>query len=189
MMNSTNNYLPTDNYQENRRYKIANRTSSTNIGFGILAIINAYDLGFISETEAVDKLCNIYTTIDKLEKWNGHLYNWYNIKTLAPLRPRFVSTVDSGNFVACLYVAKEFFNELMGNKDYGKRTDIKYDKRIIGLLEYTKKLIEDTDFTTLYDASRNLFTIGFDQESGKLVDSYYDMLMSESRITSLIAIA
>lgn len=189
MMNSINNYLPTDNYQENRRYKIANRTSSTNIGFGILAIINAYDLGFISIKEAIDKICNVYSTIDKLEKWNGHLYNWYNIKTLAPLRPRFISTVDSGNFVACLYVAKEFFNELMGNKDYGKRADIKYDSRIEGLLEYTINLIENTDFTALYDTSRNLFTIGYDQESGKLIDSYYDMLMSESRITSLIAIA
>ena len=47
MMSSVNNYLPTDNYQENRRYKIANRTSSTNIGMAILAIINAYDLKFI----------------------------------------------------------------------------------------------------------------------------------------------
>ena len=44
----------------------------------------------------------------KLERWHGHLYNWYNIKTLEPLRPRFVSTVDSGNFVSALYVAKDF---------------------------------------------------------------------------------
>lgn len=188
MMTKINNYLPTDNFQENRRYKIANRTSSTNIGFGILAIINAYDLNFISLEEAIVKLQNIYETISKLEKWNGHLYNWYNIKTLEPLRPRFVSTVDSGNFVASLYVAKEFFLNING-RNHTLKNDIVYDKRIEELLLQTEELIEDTDFTALYDTSRNLFSIGYAQETGNLVDSYYDMLLSESRTMSLIAIA
>lgn len=189
MMTATNNYLPTDNYQENRRIKIVNRTSCTNIGFGILSIINAYDLKFITEDEAVERLYNIYNTIAKLEKWNGHLYNWYNIKTLEPLRPRFVSTVDSGNFVACLYVAKEFFEELIGNKDYVKLKTRYYDSRINELIKLNDKLIEDVDYTVLYNTDRNLFSIGYNQEIGKLEDSYYDMLMSESRTTSLIAIA
>ena len=189
MMTPVNNYLPTDNYQENRRYKIANRTSSTNIGMGILAIINAYDLKLISKSEAILKLKNVYKTLEKLEKWNGHLYNWYNIKTLEPLRPRFVSTVDSGNFIACLYVAKQFIIELRSNTSFGKREDEEYDETLDYLYDINEQLIEETDFKTLYDASRNLFYIGYAQESGELVDSYYDMLMSENRTTSLIAIA
>ena len=189
MMTATNNYLPTDNYQENRRMKIVNRTSSTNIGFGLLSIINAYDLDFISEEEAIEKLCNIYSTILKLEKWNGHLYNWYNIKTLEPLRPRFVSTVDSGNFIACLYVAKEFFEELIGSKDYVKLKTRHYDSRIDDLIKINNKLIENVDYTVLYNTDRNLFSIGYNQEIGRLEDSYYDMLMSECRTTSLLAIA
>src|SRR5699024_10132298 len=108
MMNDTNNYLPTDNFQENRRYKIAGRTSSTNIGFGLLAIVDAYDLGFINKEDAIERLVKVYNSIMKLEKWHGHLYNWYNIKNLEPLRPRFISTVDSGNFVASLYIMKQF---------------------------------------------------------------------------------
>ncbi len=189
MMSSVNNYLPTDNYQENRRYKIANRTSSTNIGMAILAIINAYDLKFITEDETLTKLSNLFNTLQKLEKWNGHLYNWYNIKTLEPLRPRFVSTVDSGNFIACLYVTKQFLIELKDEKAYEKSDVYEYDNRIDTLLETTVQFINNTDFTCLYDATRNLFYIGFDQESGKLANSYYDMLMSEARTTSLIAIA
>ena len=190
MMTPVNNYLPTDNYQENRRYRIVNRTSSTNIGFAILSIINAYDLKFITKDDAILRLNNLYKTIDKLEKWNGHLLNWYNIKTLEPLRPRFVSTVDSGNFVASLYVAKTFFEKLLdidiSKLDYEQINN----KKIVGdLLEKTEKYIQDTDFTKLYDTSRNLFSIGYAQEEGKLIDSYYDILMSESRITSLIAIA
>ena len=50
-------------------------------------------------------------TINILPKWNGHLYNWYNIKTLEPLIPRYISTVDSGNFVGYLYIVKNFLYE------------------------------------------------------------------------------
>ncbi|MGN1013119.1 MAG: glucoamylase family protein [Clostridia bacterium] len=191
MMNDTNNYLPTDNFQENRRYKIANRTSSTNIGFGIMAIIDAYDLGFITKENAIERLVKIYKTIMKLEKWHGHLYNWYNIKTLEPLRPRFVSTVDSGNFISILYVAKEFFNtERNKLYNYMPGTNVeKFTEALDELLQYTQRLIDETDFKALYCPARNLFSIGFDIEQGTLVDSYYDMLMSENRITSLVAIA
>ncbi len=185
MMTPVNNYLPTDNYQENRRYKVANRTSSTNIGFGILAIINAYDLKFIKLSDCLTKINNIMETVNKLEKWNGHLLNWYNIKTLEPLRPRFISTVDSGNFLACIYILKEFLIELKKNNNISKD---KHDLLDI-LKSNCNSIIEGTDFTKLYDASRNLFTIGYAQDEGKIVDSYYDMLMSENRISSILAIA
>lgn len=183
-MTKVNNYLPTDNYQETRRYKIVNRTSSTNVGFGILAIINAYDLHFITKSNCITRLNDIMCTVDKLEKWYGHLYNWYNIKTLEPLRPRFISTVDSGNFLATIYVLKEFILELI------EKTEDNEELAILNkIYKQSIELIKNTDFTKLYDASRNLFSIGFAQEEGKLLDSYYDMLMSENRTTSLIAIA
>ena len=189
MMSEVNNFLPTDNFQEDRRYKIVNRTSSTNIGFALLAIIDAYDLKFITFDECINRLQKVFNTILKLEKWNGHLYNWYNIKTLEPLRPRFISTVDSGNFVASLYVTKQFLTELLGTTNFEKNIEIENEKLINSMIAIVDNLIDNTDFTVLYDTSRNLFSIGYAQESGKLVDSYYDMLMSESRTTSLIAIA
>jgi len=184
-MNETNNYLPPDNFQENRRPKLVNRTSSTNIGYGILAIVNAYDLDYITLEAAVDKLYNTLNTVDKLDKWHGHLYNWYNIVTLEPLRPRFVSTVDSGNFIACIYVVNEFINTMLGAKVV---IDSLREKMLI-IQEICNKFIKETDFSLLYVKSKNIFSIGFDVEGAKLVDSYYDMLMSESRLTSLIAIA
>lgn len=184
-MTESTNFLPPDNFQENRRPKIVNRTSSTNIGYGLLAIINALDLKYISVDTAISKLYNTFKTIDKLETWNGHLYNWYNTRTLAPLSPRFVSTVDSGNFVACLYVIKTFLEE-MKNKNIiidSLREQIGYS------LYVCNKFINQADFAMLYVPRRNVFSIGYDVEANKLVDSYYDMLMSESRLTSLIAIA
>ena len=88
-----------DNYQEDRNEKIVNRTSSTNIGLELLAVISAHDLGFINFKKTIEYLSKILTIVSGLSKWNGHLYNWYNTKTLKPLFPRYISTVDSGNFV------------------------------------------------------------------------------------------
>ena len=108
-MNQENSFLPPDNFQESRREKVVSRTSSTNIGLGLLGIVSSYDLGFINLENAILRLEETMKTIEKLEKWNGHLYNWYNTKTLKPLIPRYVSTVDSGNFVRIYVHFEDFF--------------------------------------------------------------------------------
>lgn len=108
-MNKENSYLPPDNFQESRREKSVDRTSSTNIGLGLLTIISAYDLEFITLEKTIISLENTLDTVQKLEKWNGHLYNWYNIRNLKPLIPKYVSTVDSGNFVRIFIYIKIFF--------------------------------------------------------------------------------
>ena len=41
-----------------------------------------------------------------LERYHGHFYNWYDISTLEPLRPTYVSTVDSGNLAGHLLVLR-----------------------------------------------------------------------------------
>lgn len=113
-MNKQNNFLPPDNFQESRREKIVQRTSATNIGLGLLTIVAAYDLKFINLDKTIESLEKSIETIEKLEKWNGHLYNWYNTKTLKPLIPRYVSTVDSGNFVRIFIYIKNVFRRKIG---------------------------------------------------------------------------
>jgi cellobiose phosphorylase len=110
--NRKNNYLPPDNYQEDPPRGIANRTSPTNIGLGLLAILSARDMGYIGIVEATDLTSKALLSIEKMEKWNGHLYNWYDTRTLEPLKPRYVSTVDSGNYVSYLITMAE------GLRDY-----------------------------------------------------------------------
>ncbi|MGB7595422.1 MAG: glucoamylase family protein [Erysipelotrichaceae bacterium] len=100
--NAKNNYLAPDNYQEDPPRGIAFRTSPTDIGLGMLAVLSARDFGYIDTVDLFDMLGNTMGTIDKLEKWNGHIYNWYDTRTLKPLQPIYVSTVDSGNFVCYL---------------------------------------------------------------------------------------
>lgn len=166
-----NNYLPPDNYQEDRKPKAIKRTSSTNIGLALLAVISSYDLGYETQKDTLELLNKMIDTIYNLQKWNGHLYNWYNIETLEPLRPRYISSVDSGNFVGYLYVVKQF---LIQNGQEDTRID---------------ELIEHTDFTKLYNEKMQLFSVGYNVEENMLTDSYYDLLASEARQTSLVAIA
>ena len=173
-INKKNNFLPPDNYQEDRKERVAFRTSPTNIGLGLLAIVSAFDLKYIDLKEAINLIEKMISTIEKLQKWNGHLYNWYNTITLEPLYPRYVSTVDSGNFVGYLYTLKRF---LLNNTD---RAD---------LIEIIDNIINNTDFKVLYNYKKRLFSIGFNIEENKQTDSYYDLLASEARQASLIAIA
>ena len=174
------NYLIPDNYQEDRTPLIVDRTSSTNIGLSILAVISSIDMEFIDKKEGINLLQNMLNKIVELPKWNGHLYNWYNTKTEEPLNPRYVSTVDSGNFVGYLYVLRGFLREELLLKE---------DSILKEMMENTNNLINNTDFGALYSSERRLFSIGFNIEENKLTDSYYDLLASEARQASLVAIA
>ena len=110
--NAENNWLAPDNYQQEPYRGVAARTSPTNIGLGLLSTLTSRDMGYIGNIEMADFITNTITTIEKLQKWNGHLYNWYDTKTLKPLSPRYISTVDSGNLVCYLTTL------VQGLKDY-----------------------------------------------------------------------
>jgi len=268
-VSALDNYLPPDNYQENPPNGIAHRTSPTNIGLLIVSIMSARDLGYISTSEMYERLNNTITTIEKLKKWKGHLYNWYDTITLEVLRPSYISTVDSGNFIAYLMTLRQGLleyqkkpsidkNMVLGLKDTSEivkledeqlslpaelfsnalvddnlendgflrileaiinKNDLKRLKwgiklhksasifakeiseenmvngteknntKLSSLIERIDRLIDDTSFLPLYDSKRKLFSIGYNEEEEQLTKSYYDLLASEARQASLIAIA
>jgi len=95
-------WLPPDNVQEKPSHRVAHRTSPTNIGMGLIATLAAHDLGFIEAGDALDRLERTLGTLEGLEKHEGHLLNWYDTSSLAPLLPRYVSTVDSANLAGSL---------------------------------------------------------------------------------------
>ena len=189
-----NHFLPPDNYQEDRKMKFVNRTSSTNIGLGLLSVISAYDLKYENLEDTLKLLNKMVNTIENLPKWNGHLYNWYNIKTLEPLIPRYISTVDSGNFVGYIYVLKSFYEEIIKKLEKEQIEDKKKEELFNLIPSWATKPIAEVqianaDFTKLYDKEKNLFSIGFNIEENKLTDSYYDLLASEARQASIVAIS
>ncbi len=97
-------WLPPDNVQEQPVALVVHRTSPTNIGMALLADLAANDLGFLPTTALVERCEHTLDTLERLERHRGHFYNWYDTRTLAPLAPRYISTVDSGNLAGALLV-------------------------------------------------------------------------------------
>ena len=95
-------WLPPDNFQEYPLAAIASRTSPTNIGMSLLADLAATDFGYITVGQCLGRLNNTLASMETLERYRGHLFNWYDTRTLQPLQPRYVSSVDSGNLAGCL---------------------------------------------------------------------------------------
>jgi len=104
--NAKSHFLTPDNYQADPPRGVAFRTSPTNIGLGLTAILSARDFGYVGTAEMMDLLVKTLSNMERLEKWNGHFFNWYDTRTLKPLRPAYISTVDSGN-LACYLVVLE----------------------------------------------------------------------------------
>jgi cyclic beta-1,2-glucan synthetase len=63
------------------------------------------------------------------------------------------------------------------------------DRRLQGIVETSGKFFEEMDFTFLFDGTRKLFSIGYRATEGGLDANCYDLLASEARLTSFIAIA
>jgi cyclic beta-1,2-glucan synthetase len=96
------NMLPPDNFQEDPKPVIAHRTSPTNIGLYLLSVIAARDFGWLGTLDAAGHLEATFATMEKLERYRGHFYNWYDTTDLRALEPKYISSVDSGNLAGNL---------------------------------------------------------------------------------------
>ncbi len=286
-----NNWLCPDNYQISMVEKVSDKTSPTNIGLQFLAILSARDLGFETLSSTVEAAENLMETVQKMQKWKGHLYNWYHIKSLEVLNPAYISTVDSGNLLGHLVVLKNglleqidkpvytnnFLSELRsavknsneeiqlktgnsaGNKlktgyqsigelikdvadiwenlnarELRPPADYPWTKHLMNLIDSTVNeaaalklkeesfsscpvlrritaednefansminriealsnkidcILANVDFRFLFNEKRMLFHIGYHVSSHMLDDGCYDLMASESALTSLLAIS
>ena len=286
-----NNWLCPDHYQISMAEKVSDKTSPTNIGLQFLAILSARDFGFETLSATVETVENLMGTVQKMLKWKGHLYNWYDIKTLEVLSPAYVSTVDSGNFLGHLVALKNglfeqidkpvypdgFLSELRaavrysneeirlktgdsagnrlkaGYQSIGELTedlsdiweslnagelrppaDYRWTRHLMSLIDSTVRemaalkrkeegfssgpslrriaaegnefangvigrikalgnqidcILANVDFRFLFDEKRMLFHIGYHVSSHTLDDGCYDLMASESALTSYLAIA
>ncbi len=170
-------HLPPDNVQVNDGVRIASRTSPTNIAMGLLAALAAHDLGFIDRAALSRRLDDTLSTLERLERFRGHFLNWYDTRTAVPLLPRYVSTVDSGNLAGALLALAAALRELA----------------LDALAARADALLAAMDFGCLFDDKRRLFAIGYRLEDelslGRQDASHYDLLASESRLASFVAVA
>lgn len=173
-------FLPTDNISLYPERKMSRMTSPTNIGFYLLSAVCARKLGLIDSKELDKRLLETLLSVDSLEKYEGLLFNWYDVFKKEPMMPKYISSVDLGNYIACLVCVNEAIEEY--------KDELLQYENIKKLLE---KLVGECRLSMLYDGKRKLFYIGALLKDDKLIPdrNRYDMLMSEARILSFVAVA
>jgi cyclic beta-1,2-glucan synthetase len=275
--------LPLDNFQEDPEPVGAHRTSPTNLGLYLLSVTVARDFGWIGTLETVERLEATFQTMTGLHRVRGHFVNWYDTRSLRPLEPMYVSTVDSGNLaghlIAVAQACRELVNRpsggpeiLMGIRDpllllleaaaaarswrlptaaerrlddavasmsallahppethaeWGRRfealagvadrlvelargladgpawaaavrdavrshaRDLEgtgLEPRLAALAQAAEEMVQAMDFQFLFDPSRKLFSIGYRVADAGLDPGSYDLLASEARLASFVAI-
>ncbi|MCX6878137.1 MAG: cyclic beta 1-2 glucan synthetase [Verrucomicrobia bacterium] len=102
LVTAAENWLPPDNFQEIPEPLVAARTSPTNMGLALLANLAARDFGYLAVGGLIQRTHDALATMQGLERHRGHFFNWYDTRTLQPLLPHYVSSVDSGNLAGHL---------------------------------------------------------------------------------------
>jgi cyclic beta-1,2-glucan synthetase len=182
-------HLPPDNLQITPYDIVAHRTSPTNIGLYLLSVACARAFGWIGTPELITRLEATLTTLAGMQRHDGHFLNWYDTQTCEPLLPMYVSTVDSGNLSGHLLAVAQACLELADAPDDGVDDPLATRARLQALAQQCEQLAWAADFSFLYHRKRHLFHIGYRVADQQLDAGFYDLLASESRLTSLLAIA
>ena len=212
-------WLTPDNFQEDPEPEIALRTSPTNIGLQLLSTVSAADLGFITRQDMIERLERVFRSLEQMHRYRGHFFNWYDLTTLQVLEPAYISTVDSGNLAghfialkqACIQMIhsmqpRTIEMEISGHSLVGGIVAAKSGERMQGtvapgedvgdecarlraIADRAFTYASEMDFTFLYDERRKLFSIGYYTSASSFDNSYYDLLASEARLASFVAIA
>ncbi len=184
-VNEATEWLAPDNFQEDPEPVIAPRTSPTNIGLQLMSVVSAFDLGFIQLDSMIERIEKVFRTLERLRRFRGHFYNWYDLRDLHVLEPAYISTVDSGNLAGHLIAVRQACLQIARDKNPSDT-----DKRRLNAIanrawEYTLEM----DFKFLFDERLKLFSIGYHTVADTFDNSYYDLLASEARLASFMAIA
>lgn len=159
--------LIADNYSFETGGRIADMTSPTNLGMGVLAHVCAAECGITDIATAVKRIDEDVARLGKLKTWRGNFYNWYSSSGEVK-HPAFISSVDNGNLAACLITARAFLRR--HGCDFA---DI-------------DRILDAMKLEALLDKHNGRFYIGYNKDSG-IYEGHYDMLASEARILAYIA--
>ncbi|MDP1901870.1 MAG: glucoamylase family protein [Rubrivivax sp.] len=181
---AADHHLPPDNLQTTPHEMPARRTSPTNIGLYLLSTACARQFGWTGTLELLQRLEATLATLAGMQRHRGHFLNWYDTETALPLLPMYVSTVDSGNLSGHLLAVASACREFAADPDEADSA-----QRLRAVATHCEQLAWAPDFRFLYHRKRHLLHLGFRVAEQQLDAGFYDLLASESRLTSLLAIA
>ncbi|RYF90250.1 MAG: cyclic beta 1-2 glucan synthetase, partial [Chitinophagaceae bacterium] len=173
------NYLPPDNYQEDPVERIAHRTSPTNIGLCLLSYLTANDFGYIGIGETIERANNTINSMQRMDRYRGHFYNWYDTESLAPLHPRYISTVDSGNLAGHLIVMQQ---GLLAMADKRIVTDQTFE----GIADSLRLLIDLADEKTMLQQLLDDITQQYPTHTEDVVATYQYLKQIETSYKEIL---
>jgi len=181
------NWLIPDSVREDGTAEL--RLSPTNLGLLLDARIAAVRLGMMPLSEFAFQTRQTLDRVAALEKFRGHLFNWYDVETLAPLPPRFVSTVDSGNLAAALWALKQSALAFAAEPPAVRGLSSDLAAELARIAAKADDLVREMDFSFLYHERKKVLSVGFNATTGRTEASCYDLVASEARIACFVAIA
>ena len=135
--------LPPDNFQEEPTPVVAHRTSPTNLGLYLLSAIAAHDFGWLGTVAAIERLEATLGTMNGLERFRGHFYNWYDTRDLRPLDPKYVSSVDSGNLAGHLVALGQACQDIIDRPLLGPQVLSGIADAVLLLRESARAIVDD----------------------------------------------
>jgi cyclic beta-1,2-glucan synthetase len=183
---STNWMIP-DNVNEDGTVDL--RLSPTNLGMLLNARVAAVHLGLLRLPEFIAATRLTLNRVLALPKYRGHLLNWYDINSLEPIAPLYVSTVDSGNLAASLWTLKQAALAFAGEWAVKRGVTREMATELTAIAEDCHRLVHEMDFRFLYRRRRKLLSVGYDLAARQVDSSCYDLLASEARTAAFVAIA
>lgn len=166
-VNEEHYWLPPDNYQEDPALPAVERTSPTNIGLALVSNQVAYNMGYITIGALLERQQKSLQALGELDKYCGHLFNWYETRLGGVLNPKYISTVDSGNLAASLIVTKEAIIQVMGSKGINRN----FMKGLQDTLLTVKEIFSE------YNGDEVFFKPSFDQ-----ILHYTNLMLSKLNI-------
>jgi len=153
------------------------QTKPTNIGAYLWSTVAARDLGFIDDQEAESRIDQTLATLERMERAHGFYFDWYDASTGEQLakwpdsgdtvRP-FLSAVDNGWLATALMIVRE------ATPQFAARADA---------------LLQDMDFGFFHDSKVGLLYGGYWTDTNEYAGYHYDVLNTETRISSYLGIA
>ncbi len=180
LVTAEHNHLPPDNFQETPEPVVAGRTSPTNIGLYLLVVATARNSGWCTPVEALDRIEATFATLNRMSRFRGHFFNWYDTRDLRVLEPAYVSAVDSGNLAGHLIALANLVGAWHDPDSIARASRLAMSARAMAMA---------MDFAFLVDPDRLLLSIGWSVADNRRDESCYDLLASEARLASLFAIA
>jgi cyclic beta-1,2-glucan synthetase len=181
------NWLIPDSVSEDGAAEL--RFSPTNLGLLLNARVAAVHLGMAPLAEFVFETQQTLDRVVTLTKYRGHLLNWYDAISLEPLGAQFVSTVDSGNLAASLWTLKQAALAFAAEPSVKRGRTEELGEQLHAIAETSDRLVREMDFRFLYDKRRSALSVGYDVAKSCRDVACYDLLASEARIASFVAIA